>query len=82
MENRDRDKLSRNSTGSTEAGDINRNIDESTSEFGRKIGQSENLEKEPNRRDSNVGDKGLVGDEGRSSGSSIDRGRNSSEGEH
>lgn len=95
MENRDRDKLSRNSNSSTDAGNVNRDTssrignqnDDSTSEFGQKIGRSENLE-EPNRR-SNVGDQGMQGDQGRSSGSrsdressNIDRGRNSSEGEH
>ncbi|HEU4523015.1 MAG TPA: hypothetical protein VFT12_13485 [Thermoanaerobaculia bacterium] len=81
MENRDRDKLSRNSNSPTDAGSVNRDTsseignrkDESTSEFGQKIGRSENLN-EPNRRDSNVGNEGM-GDIGRSR-------RDSSEGEH
>lgn len=56
MENRDRDKVSRRTEG-TEAGDINRETsnrignenDDSTAEFGQKIGRSENLD-EPNQR--------------------------------
>ena len=71
MENRDRDKLSRNSQ-STEAGDINRDVssrkgnleDDSTSEFGQNIGRSENLN-EPNRREG-IGSEGMRGNVGRS----------------
>ena len=65
MENRDRDKLSRN-TGSTSGGDVNRNTSSkiskeksgSSTEFGQKIGQSENRRSD------------MQGDSGRSSGSS------------
>lgn len=72
MENRDRDKVSRN-TGSTSAGDVNRETsrrqgnlnDDSTSEFGQTIGRSENLN-EPNRRGEGIGDDGMKGDLGRS----------------
>ena len=72
MENRDRDKVSRN-TESTSAGDINRETskrqgnlnDDSTSEFGQNIGRSENLN-EPNRRGEGIGDEGMKGDRGRS----------------
>lgn len=72
MENRDRDKVSRN-TGSTSAGDVNRETsrrqgnlnDDSTSEFGQNIGRSENLN-EPNRRGEGIGDEGMKGDRGRS----------------
>ena len=72
MENRDRDKVSRN-TGSTSAGDVNRETskrqgnlnDDSTSEFGQNIGRSENLN-EPNRRGEGMGDEGMKGDRGRS----------------
>jgi hypothetical protein len=63
MENRDRDKLSKN-TGSTPSGDVNRNTSSnigqqksgSSAEFGQKTGRSENI--------------GGSGDLGRSSGSS------------
>ena len=72
MENRDRDKVSRN-TGSTSAGDVDRETskrqgnlnDDSTSEFGQNIGRSENLN-EPNRRGEGMGDEGMKGDRGRS----------------
>jgi hypothetical protein len=72
MENRDRDKVSRN-TESTSAGDVNRETsrrqgnlnDDSTSEFGQNIGRSENLN-EPNRRGEGIGDEGMRGDRGRS----------------
>jgi hypothetical protein len=82
MENRDRDKLSRNSTGSTEAGDLNRDKslgdanrkDDSSAEFGQNIGRSENLN-EPNRRGEGVGDEGMKGGTGRSG--SIERESNS-----
>jgi hypothetical protein len=57
MENRDRDKVSRN-TGPTPAGDINRETSEnigkirsdSDAEFGQNIGRAENPESEPSRR--------------------------------
>lgn len=57
MENRDRDKMSKNTT-STPAGDVNRNTSsqqgqkksDSSADFGQKIGQSENLGNEPTRR--------------------------------
>jgi hypothetical protein len=72
MENRDRDKVSRN-TGSTSAGNVNRDTssrqgnlnDDSTAEFGQNIGRSENLN-EPNRRGEGIGDEGMRGDRGRS----------------
>ena len=75
MENRDRDKLSRNKTG-TEAGDVNRNVSEnigksksdSSAEFGQKIGRSENLN-EPSRRTGVSDESGMRGDTGRSRGS-------------
>ena len=68
MENRDRDKVSRNSTSSTEAGDINRETssrignerDDSDAEFGQNIGRSENLD-EPSRRSGNVDESGMKG---------------------
>jgi hypothetical protein len=75
MENRDRDKVSRN-TESTSAGDVNRETsqrqgnlnDDSTAEFGQNIGRSENLN-EPNRRGEGIGEEGMRGDRGRSGGS-------------
>lgn len=61
MENRDRDKLSRNTT-STEAGNVNRQTsedmgkrkEESNVDFGKNIGRSEDLEEEPSRRGGNL----------------------------
>ena len=64
MENRERDKMSRN-TESTSAGDVNRNTSsqigknksDSSADFGQNIGRSENLN-EPNSRTGNVGSSG------------------------
>lgn len=72
MENRDKDKVSRNNE-STSAGDVNRETsrrqgnlkDDSTSEFGQKIGRSENLN-DPNRQGEGIGDEGMKGNRGRS----------------
>ena len=77
MENRDRDKISRN-TGSTPAGDVNRstssNLDRETSvsaEFGKKIGQSEEeWGNESSRHSGTSGSSGMKSGGGRSSGSS------------
>ena len=53
MENRDRDKLSRKSASSTDAGEVNRNTSQrqhdskrgsSSVDFGEKIGQSERMD--------------------------------------
>jgi len=57
MDNKDRDKLSRNTTP-TSAGNVNRSTSErmsheksaNSAEFGNKIGRSEDLENEPSRR--------------------------------
>lgn len=70
MENRDRDKLSKN-TESTPAGDVNRQTsqsigkkhDESGRDFGQNIGRSENLTEESGRR-SPTGEGGMSGSEG------------------
>ncbi|MGA8807646.1 MAG: hypothetical protein WB973_07185 [Thermoanaerobaculia bacterium] len=64
MENRERDKMSRN-TESTSAGDVNRNTSsqsgknksDSSADFGQNIGRSENLN-DPNSRTGNVGSSG------------------------
>jgi len=64
MENRERDKMSRN-TESTSAGDVNRNTSsqigknksDSSADFGQNIGRSENLN-EPSSRTSNSGSSG------------------------
>jgi hypothetical protein len=64
MENRDRDKMSKN-TEPTSAGDVNRNTSsqigknksDSSADFGQKIGKSENLN-EPNSRTGNSGSSG------------------------
>ncbi len=71
METRDRDKISK-STSSTPAGDVNRNIDkhkdDSSVNFGEKIGRSDNLESE---KKGDSGSIGSMGDSGRSSGSDL-----------
>ena len=80
MDNRDRDKVSRNTT-STSAGDVNRSTSErigkeksdSSAEFGEKIGRSENLH-EPSGRNSGSGSMGSS-----SSNSSGSSGRTDSE---
>ena len=74
MENRDRDKMSKN-VGSTSAGDVNRSTssnldkskDESQSNFGKNIGRSEDLSNEPSRRSGSVDSSGMQGSTGRSS---------------
>ena len=66
MENRDRDKMSKN-VGSTSAGDVDRSSsskldkskDESQSNFGKNIGRSEDLSNEPSRRSGSVGSSGM-----------------------
>lgn len=69
MENRDRDKMSQRDS-STQAGDINRGVSQnqsksdSSTEFGKKIGQSESSLNEPSSRTS-----GSVGSSGMESGS-------------
>ncbi|HEV7573312.1 MAG TPA: hypothetical protein VGQ21_17580 [Thermoanaerobaculia bacterium] len=75
MENRERDKMSKN-TESTSAGDVNRNTSsqigkdksDSSADFGQNIGRSENLN-EPNSRTGNVGSSGYGSSPSRSSGS-------------
>ena len=82
MENRDRDKVSRNNSSSTEAGDVNRSTSErqgrqnsdSDASFGQNIGRSENLENEPSRR--------TESESGYSSGSGRSRSSESGESEH
>ena len=78
MENRDRDKISK-STGSTPAGDVNRNTSSnsgqqksgSSADFGKKVGRGENIESEKGSRQSgSIGSSGMQSDSGRSSGSS------------
>ena len=58
MDNRNRDKMSKESTSSTSAGNVNRQTSQdignrnsdSDASFGQNIGRSENLENEPSRR--------------------------------
>ena len=79
MENRDRDKMSKN-VGSSSTGDVNRstssNLDKSKSDsqsnFGKNIGRSEDISNEPSRRP--VGDSGMQGSTGRKSQGSSDLG--------
>src|SRR5438270_11686672 len=77
MENRDRDKMSRN-TESTSAGDVNRNTSSqigknksaSSADFGQKIGRSENLNEPSSRSGNSSGSSGYGSSPSRSSGSS------------
>jgi len=77
MENRDRDKMSRN-TESTSAGDVNRNTSsqigknksDSSADFGQKIGRSENLNEPSSRTGGSSGSSGYGSSPSRSSGSS------------
>jgi hypothetical protein len=81
MENRDRDKVSRNNTSSTDAGELNRNTSsragsshsDSSAEFGQKIGRSENLNEPSSRSSRSSGSSGVQSsssDSGRSDRSS------------
>jgi hypothetical protein len=90
MENRERDKMSKN-TESTSAGDVNRNTSsqigknksDSSADFGQNIGRSESLN-EPSGRTGNSGSSGYGSSPSRSAGStstgseSWDSGSNSS----
>ncbi len=85
MENRDRDKLSRKS-GPTSAGDVNRDVssrrgqekkDIPDAEFGKKIGQSENLEPK-SRQSGSVGSSGMKGSSGNGRPASTGMGKGSS----
>ena len=78
MENRERDKMSKN-TGSTSAGDVNRNTSsqigkdksDSSADFGQNIGRSENLNEPSSRTGSSSGSSGYdSSSSSRSSGSS------------
>lgn len=79
MDNRDRDKMSRN-TESTQAGDVNRETSrrkseessDSSAEFGQNIGRSENLENEPSRRSGSLGKSSGVTGSKSGSNSQID----------
>ena len=82
MDNRNRDKMSSESTSSTSAGNVNRNVSQdrgnvksdSDASFGQKIGRSENLENEPSRRSgSQSSSSGSMGSSS-SSGSSSSKG--------
>jgi hypothetical protein len=75
MENRERDKMSRN-TGSTAGGNVNRDTSsrigkeksDSSADFGQNIGRSEKDLKEPNSRTGDSGSSGY-GSESDKSGS-------------
>jgi hypothetical protein len=92
MENRDRDKMSRNSS-STSAGDINRSTSsnlgkdksDSNVDFGQKIGRSESWDSEPGRRSGNDTEpmSGVgTGSSGTSPTSGSERGSSSSGSRH
>jgi hypothetical protein len=82
MENRERDKVSRNNQSSTDAGKVNRDVEsrrdntDSSADFGGNIGRSEELENEPSSRKRGS----MESDIERGSGSSDRSG--SSSGEH
>ena len=75
MDNRNRDKMSKESMGPTSAGNVNRGTSQqsgnvksdSNASFGQNIGRSENLENEPSRRSGSMGSSS--GNLGSSSGS-------------
>jgi len=77
MENRDRDKVSKN-TGSTSAGDINRNTSsqigknksDSSADFGQNVGRFENLNEPSSRTGSSSGSSGYGSSGSSRSGSS------------
>ena len=77
MENRDRDKMSRNNTSSTPGGDVNRETskrignqnDDSSADFGQNIGRSENWDSEPSRRPGSD-ESGMESDSGKLGSSS------------
>ena len=66
MDNRNRDKMSKESTSSTSAGNVNRNTSQqsgnvksdSEASFGQNIGRSEKPENEPSRRSGSSGSMG------------------------
>jgi len=77
MDNRNRDKMSKESTSSTSAGNVNRNTSQqsgnvksdSEASFGQNIGRSEKPENEPSRRS---GSSGSMGSSSGNLGSSSD----------
>ena len=86
MENRDRDKVSRNNWSSTDAGKVNRETskdignlnDDSSSEFGQNIGRSENLDEPDTRNKGIVDESGMSGSSGRMSSTNIESDRSTS----
>lgn len=74
MDNRERDKVSRNNNSSTDAGEVNRDTsqrqgqrqNESDANFGQNIGRPENQENEPNRGPGNDSSYSGGGKSGRS----------------
>src|SRR5947209_12820948 len=76
MENRERDKMSKN-TESTSAGDVNRNTSsqigknksDSSADFGQKIGRSENMSEPSSRTGGSVGSYSYGSSPSRSAGS-------------
>ena len=72
MDNRNRDKMSKESIGSTSAGNVNRDVSQKqsgSSQFGSKIGQSEGLGSSSGRN-SGSSDLGSSSSSNRPSGSS------------
>jgi hypothetical protein len=76
MENRDRDKMSKNvsDVDRSKSSNLDKSKDESQSNFGKNIGRSEDISNEPSRRSGSVGDSGMQGSTGRSSEGSSDLG--------
>ena len=76
MDNRNRDKMGKDSTSSN-TGNVNRDVSkrddqssESDASFGKNIGRNENLENEPSRRSGNMDSGSSVGHSSRNSSSS------------
>lgn len=89
MENRDRDKMSKN-VNSTSSSDVNRSSSskldqskgDSQSSFGKNIGRSEEISNEPSRRSGSVDSSGMKGKSSDLGSSSQSDSKNSSGSRH
>ena len=61
MENRDRDKMSKNDVNRSSSSNLDKSKSDSQSNFGKNIGRSEDISNEPSRRSGSVGDSGMKG---------------------
>jgi len=64
MENRDRDKMSKDvgsNVDRSKSSNLDKSKSDSQSNFGKNIGRSEDISKEPSRRSGSVDDSGMQG---------------------